>query len=294
MSDQNDLAERFEEQRSRLHHLAYRMLGSDAEADDAVQDAWLRLSRTRDDIENLGAWLTTVVSRLCLNVLRARAARAETELPQDSGYTGRLPDPIVEPADAIGDPEASAQLSDAVETALLLVLDRLSPAERVAFVLHDTFDVPFDQIGELLGRAPEAARQLASRARRRVRQDAYAHDAADASGGRRIVNAFYAAARDGDFDGLVSLLAPDIALRVDGGPSVTSIVRGSEQVASRAMSFASPDVTRRPMLIDGRPGWLVVLDGKNFSLMAFEVEDDHVVGIDVYTGDRLEGLELPA
>lgn len=290
MTDQERLAERFEEHRSRLHHLAYRMLGRDSDADDAVQETWLRLSRTgHDDIDNLSAWLTTVVSRVCLNMLRTRATRGET------GYDAGLPDPVVvEPAGSAGDPEASAQLSDAVETALLLVLDRLSPAERVAFVLHDTFDVPFEQIGELLGRGPEAARQLASRARRRVRADAGAPDASHGSAGRRLVDAFFAAAHEGDFDRLVSILAPDAVLRVDSGTSATAIVRGAAQIASRAMMFANPSAVLRPVVIDGRPGVLITIDGRPFSLMAFQVEGQRVTEIDGYSQERLAGIRLPA
>ncbi|GAB3384425.1 RNA polymerase sigma factor SigJ [Humibacter soli] len=289
MTDQELLAERFEEHRARLHHLAYRMLGSDSEADDAVQDAWLRLSRTDDsDIDNFGGWLTTVLSRICLNMLRSRTTRGET------AYDDALPDPVVEPVVAAGDPESSAQLADAVETALLLVLDRLTPAERVAFVLHDTFDVPFEQIGELLGREPAAARQLASRARRRVRADTGASDAQHGRSGRRIVDAFFAAAGGGDFDQLVAILAPDAVLHVDGGPSATAIVRGGAQIASRAMMFANPGAVLRPVLIDGRPGVLVTVNGLPFSLMAFQVDGDRVVGIDAYAEGRLAGIPLPA
>lgn len=293
MTDQDLLAAQFERQRDRLHHVAYRMLGSDAEAEDAVQETWLRLARTGDeDIENLAGWLTTAVSRVSLNLLRSRATRGESTLDDT------LAQPIVERADGAGDPEGSAQLSDAVETALLLVLDRLSPAERVAFVLHDTFDVPFEQIGELLDRAPEAARQLASRARRRVRADAGASDAFTASRGRPIVDAFFAAAHDGDFDRLVSLLAPDVALRVDsgthGGTSATVIVRGGAEVASRAMMFANPRAVLRPVVVDGWPGVLVLVDERPVSLMAFQVDDDRVVGIDAYTAERLRGIDLPA
>ncbi|NNC12917.1 sigma-70 family RNA polymerase sigma factor [Planctomonas sp. JC2975] len=298
MSDQIRLAERFEEHRGRLHSLAYRMLGSDAEADDAVQETWIRLSRTGDDdIENLGGWLTTAASRVCLNMLRSRTTRGETD------YDEQLPDPVVESADVLADPESSAQLSDAVETALLIVLSRLSPAERVAFVLHDTFDVPFEQIGELLDRAPEAARQLASRARRRVRADAGAPDTdtrqvgARHTGagpyGRRVVDAFFAAAHEGDFDRLVALLAPDVALRVDGGPSASVIVRGNETVASRAMMFANPDAVLRPVVVDGEPGVLVMVAGRPTSLMAFHVEEETVVAIDAYTEERLAGVALP-
>jgi RNA polymerase sigma factor (sigma-70 family) len=280
MTDQSLLSERFEEHRPRLHSLARRILGSDAEADDAVQEAWLRVSRAGDDdIENFGAWLTTVTSRVCLNLLRARAARNETV------YPNRLSDPVVEAVVSDGDPAASAQLSDAVETALLLVLDRLSPAERVAFVLHDTFDVPFEQIGQLLERAPEAARQLASRARRRVREARVDVDAAASGvGGRRIVDAFFAAARDGDFDRLVSVLAPDVMMRADGVASATVIVRGAAQVAARALMFANPAAVLRPVLVDRWPGVIVTVEGKPVSLMAFRVEGGRISGIDSYSG----------
>ncbi|MGN6198720.1 sigma-70 family RNA polymerase sigma factor [Humibacter sp.] len=289
MTDQDFLAAQFERHRARLHHLAYRMLGSDAEADDAVQETWLRLSRTGgDDIDNLGGWLTTAASRVCLNLLRSRATRGETE------YEETLPDPVVEPVHPAGDPEASAQLSDAVETALLLVLDRLSPAERVAFVLHDTFDVPFEQIGELLERSPEAVRQLASRARRRVRADDGASDVAAGSRGHRLVDAFFAAAREGDFDRLVAVLAPDATLRVEDGVSATLIVRGGSQIASRAMMFANPRAVVQPVLIDGLPGVLVTVQGRPVSLMAFRVDGSRVLGIDAYSGERLAGIRLPA
>jgi RNA polymerase sigma factor (sigma-70 family) len=290
MTDQSLLSERFEEHRPRLHSLARRILGSDAEADDAVQEAWLRVSRAGDDdIENFGGWLTTVTSRVCLNLLRARAARNETV------YPNRLSDPVVEAVVSDGDPAASAQLSDAVETALLLVLDRLSPAERVAFVLHDTFDVPFEQIGQLLERAPEAARQLASRARRRVREARVDVDAAASGvGGRRIVDAFFAAARDGDFDRLVSVLAPDVMMRADGVASATVIVRGAAQVAARALMFANPAAVLRPVLVDRWPGVIVTVEGKPVSLMAFRVEGGRISGIDSYSGhERLAAILLP-
>lgn len=297
MTDQNLLAERFEQDRPRLKRLAQRMLGAETDADDAVQETWLRLSRTGDDdIDNLGGWLTTVVSRVCLNMLRARATRADTEPDEKLERLepfGRLPDPVVIAVHADADPEASALLSDAVETALLLVLDRLSPAERVAFVLHDTFDVPFEQIGELLGRAPEAARQLASRARRRVRAESD-ESASVAARDRGIVDAFFAAARDGDFDLLVSILAPDAVLRADGVAPVTAIIRGGTQVASRAMMFANPSAALVPVLVDGRPGVLVTVDGRPLTLMAFRVAGGRIAGIDAYAGDeRLASIRLP-
>jgi RNA polymerase sigma-70 factor (ECF subfamily) len=288
MTDQRLLAERFEEQRPRLTRLAHRMLGSSAEAEDAVQETWLRCALAGDDdVENFGGWLTTITSRVCLNMLRARATRAEWE------FDDELPDPIVEAIDGPGDPAATAQLSDAVETALLLVLDRLSPAVRVAFVLHDTFDVPFEQIGELLERSPESARQLASRGRRRVRQEAPLRTGGDA-GGRRIVDAFFAAARDGDFDRLVDALAPDVLLRADGVASATAIVRGAAAVAGRAMMFANPAADLQPVLVDGLPGVLVVVEGRVQAVIGFHIHGDRIVAIDAYSGPRLSRMELPS
>lgn len=286
MTDEEALAMRFEEHRPRLTRLAHRMLGSAAEAEDAVQETWLRVAAAGDDdVANFAGWLTTITSRVCLNMLRARATRAEAELDESPG-------PLVEAVDSSGDPAATAQLSDAVETALLLVLDRLSPAERVAFVLHDTFDVPFEQIGELLERSPESVRQLASRGRRRVRQEAPARNARDA-GGRRIVDAFFAAARDGDFDRLVAVLAPDVLLRTDGVASATVIVRGAASVAGRALMFANPRAEVRPVLVDGLPGVLVRVGGRAQSLIAFHVEGDTIAAIDTYVASRLERIALP-
>ncbi len=286
MTDEEILAARFEEHRPRLTRLAHRMLGSAAEAEDAVQETWLRVAAAGDDdVENFGGWLTTITSRVCLNLLRSRATRGET------AYEDDVPEPVVEAVE--GDPERTAQLSDAVETALLLVLDRLSPAERVAFVLHDTFDVPFEQIGELLERSPDSARQLASRGRRRVRQETPDRPVRDA-GGRRVVDAFFAAAREGDFDRLVSVLAPDVLLRTDGSASATLIVRGAADVAGRALMFANPGAVLRPVLVDGLPGVLVVLRGRPFSLIAFHIENERAAAIDAYVGPRLARLELPA
>jgi RNA polymerase sigma factor (sigma-70 family) len=289
MTDETLLAARFEQERLRLRRLAWRMLGSEAEADDAVQETWLRVARAGgDDVENFGGWLTTIASRVCLNMLRVRSTRAETE------YEEGLPTPVVRPVAVDGDPAASAQLSDAVETALLLVLDRLSPAERVAFVLHDTFDVPFEQIGALLERSPQAARQLASRARRRVREDAAGADDSSESRGHRLVDAFFAAAREGDFDALVSLLAPDVLLRADGVASATVIVRGAAEVAGRALMFANPEAVLRPVLVDGDPGVLVMVGGVATTVMRFHVVGEHIAGIDAYAGVRLEGIRLPS
>src|ERR671916_550894 len=225
MDEHDDwLAQRFEENQTHLRAVAYRMLGSHSEADDAVQEAWLRLSRSdTSGIENLGGWLTTVVGRVCLNMLRSRRSRREEPLgePQVGVH---VPEPIVSRADGM-DPEHEALLSDSVGLALLVVLDTLAPAERVAYVLHDMFAVPFDAIAPLLERSPAATRQLASRARRRVEAEAPAPDP-DLAEQRRVVDAFFAASREGDFDALVSVLHPEIVLRTEGGPDVSLLVRG--------------------------------------------------------------------
>ncbi|HTT31195.1 MAG TPA: sigma-70 family RNA polymerase sigma factor, partial [Solirubrobacteraceae bacterium] len=232
MTEQDWLAEQFEEQRPRLRAVAYRMLGSLSEADDAVQDAWIRLSRAdTSEVDNLGAWLTTVVARVALNMLRSRNTRREQPLEV------HVPDPIIDPADGT-DPEHEALLADSVGLALLVVLETLSPPERLAFVLHDMFAVPFDSIGAILDRSPEASRQLASRARRRVRGSAPVPDA-DLNAQWEVVEAFLAAAREGDFEGLVALLDPDIVLRADGGVAgLSRFVQGAETVASQAMMWS--------------------------------------------------------
>jgi RNA polymerase sigma factor (sigma-70 family) len=287
MTDQNLLAARFEEHRPRLRRLATRMLGSDAQADDALQETWLRLSRAGDDdVENLGGWLTTVTSRVCLNQLRARATRNET------AYEDRTTEPVVESVAGDGDPAESAELAEAVETALLLVLDRLTPAERVAFVLHDTFDVPYAQIGELLDRSTQATRQLASRARRRVREANPSSPPAVRA--RGIVDAFFAAARAGDFDRLVSVLAPDVMLRAEGIAPAAVIVRGATNVAGRALMFANPGAVLQPVVIDGNPGVIVLVEKTPVTLMAFQVDGDRVSRIDSYSGaKRLATITLP-
>src|SRR5690242_209310 len=229
MDDQQWLAERFEEHRPRLRAVAYRMLGSLSEADDAVQDAWLRVSRAdTSEIENLGAWLTTIVARVSLNLLRSRKTRREA--PLDDVY---VPDPVIDRVDGT-DPEHEALLADSVGLALLVVLETLTPPERLAFVLHDMFGVPFEQIGPMVERSPDAARQLASRARRRVRGAAPVPDG-DLSAQWEVVEAFLAAGRDGDFDALIAVLHPDVVLRADGGTTgLSHYVRGAEQVASQA------------------------------------------------------------
>jgi RNA polymerase sigma-70 factor (ECF subfamily) len=266
------------------------MLGSLSEADDAVQDAWLRVSRadTRE-IENFRAWLTTIVARVALNMLRARNTRREQSLEV------HLPDPIVEPAGGT-DPEHEALLADSVGVALLVVLDTLSPAERLAFVLHDTFAVPFEQIAQILERSPEATRQLASRARRRVRGTAPAPDA-DRAAQWQAVDAFLAAARDGDFDALVAVLAPDVVLRADGGQSgLSHRAQGAGAVAGQAKLWSRGDLTVRRALVNGAPGLVSFRrDGRPFSVGAFTVENGRIVALDFLVDpDRLARLDLTA
>src|SRR5438132_2299215 len=234
MDEHDFLAGQFEEHRNHLRRVVYRMLGSLGEADDAVQEAWLRLSRAdTSGIENMGGWLTTVVARVCLNVLRSRTTRGEVPLDV------HMPDPIVSREDGI-DPEQEALLADSIGLALLVVLETLAPAERLAFVLHDMFAVPFDEIAPMVGRSPTAARQLASRARRRVQGAAPLPDA-DLAHQREVVDAFFAAARDGDFEALVAVLDPEVVLRSDGGtarPALSVVIRGAEAVASQALTFS--------------------------------------------------------
>jgi RNA polymerase sigma-70 factor, ECF subfamily len=276
MDENNWLAERFEEQRTHLRAIAYRMLGSLVEADDAVQDAWVRVSRTEtNEIENLGGWLTTIVTRVCLNMLRSRKVRREESLE------AHLPDPVITPVGEIG-PEGEALLADSVGLALLVVLDALAPAERLAFVLHDMFDVPFEEIAPMVGRSPTAARQLASRARRRVK-GADTPDP-DLARQRAVVDAFFLAARSGDLDGLVAVLHPDVILRVDFGPSrpgASRMVRGAAAVARQARLGANPAALLHPALINGAAGVVITLDGKPHGVMAFTVVNDQVVELDI-------------
>ena len=290
MVDDEWLAERFEEQRPHLRAVAYRMLGSLTEADDAVQEAWFRLSRSDTGaIENLAGWLTTVVARVALNMLRARKAKREEPME------GRVPDPIVSPQEGT-DPEHEALLADSVGLALLVVLETLAPAERVAFVLHDMFAVPFDEIASITGRSPAAARQLASRARRRVQAQAPVPDP-DPARQRRVVDAFFAAARRGDFDALVAVLDPDIVLREDGGtqrPDVSAVIRGASAVAGRALTFTRLSPYVRPILVNGAAGVVVAPGGRPFAVMAFTVTDGKIVEIDVLADpERLSEIELP-
>ena len=271
------LAERFQEQRGRLRAVAYRMLGSLEEADDAVQEAWVRCSAAgADEVVNLGGWLTTIVSRVCLNTLRARAARPET-------LTGpRVPDPVLSPADG-PTPEQEALLADSVGLALLVVLDTLAPAERVAFVLHDVFDVPFAEIGPMLARSTDATRQLASRARRRVRAVGPTEPDGAIAAQRAVVDAFFTAARAGDLTTLVGLLDPEVVLRTDGFVAGPAVLRGAATVASAAAGNASPLAEFRPVLVNGVAGVLVTLKGRPVAVMAFTIVNGRITAVDGIT-----------
>jgi RNA polymerase sigma factor (sigma-70 family) len=290
VNERDYLADRFEANRSHLRAVAYRMLGSVSEADDAVQEAWLRLSHTdADEIENLGGWLTTVVARVSLDMLRSRNARREVP-------DLRVPEPIIDRADGT-DPEHEALLADSVGLALLVVLETLKPAERLAFVLHDIFAVPFQEIAPIVDRSPEAARQLASRARRRVREERTVPDA-DIETQREVVDAFVAASREGDFEALVELLDPDVVLRVDRGPVPARVpreFRGAEAVASRAMAGARLDLEMRPALVNGVAGVVVVRDGEPYLVGGVTVRNRRIVAVDVLADrDRLRDLDLTA
>jgi len=273
VDDDQRLAERFEEHRDHLRSVGYRMLGSQAEADDAVQEAWLRLSRVdAGEIDNLGGWLTTVTARVCLNMLRARRSR-----PEDALDVVHVPDPEVSP------PEDEAVQADAVGLALMVVLDTMAPAERLAFVLHDMFGVPFDEIGPIVERTPAAARQLASRARKRVRSAELPTRQRDLARQRQVVDAFFRAARGGEFDALVALLDPDVVLRADAGawrPALSVVVRGASEVAGQAVRFAMPHADLRPVLVNGAAGVVVSVRGRPLSIMCFTIRGDRIVEID--------------
>jgi RNA polymerase sigma factor (sigma-70 family) len=290
MTEHELLAERFEEQRPHLRAVAYRMLGSMSEADDAVQETWLRVSRADSDgIENLRGWLTTIVARLCLTTLKSRRSRAEVPLGP------HVPDPIVSPEDGF-DPEHEALLSDSVGLALLVVLDALAPAERLAFVLHDMFAVPFDEIAAIVERSPAATRQLASRARRRV-QGATPSPDADLSGQREVVDAYLAASREGDFDALIAVLDPDVVLRADRGavPAGGSrLVRGAPAVAEQSVTFSrSARGEARPALVNGAAGVVFAARGRPFSVVGFTVRRGRILAIDVLADPaRVAQLEL--
>ncbi|HEX2175463.1 MAG TPA: RNA polymerase sigma factor SigJ, partial [Nocardioidaceae bacterium] len=288
--DERDwLHERFEEHRGHLRSVAYRMLGSVPEADDAVQEAWLRVSRADvDAVENLAGWLTTVVARVSLNMLRSRERRREEP------FDVRVPDPVIAPDDG-ADPEHEVLLADSVGLALLVVLETLTPAERLAFVLHDMFAVPFEEIAPMIDRSVVAARQLASRARRRVQGQAPTPDP-DVARQREVVDAFFAAARDGDFDALVAVLDPDVVLRSDGGAArerLTVAIHGGHEVAGQAITFGRLFPFARPALVNGAAGVVVLAHGRPLSVMAFTVSGGRVVAIDVLADpDRLQALAL--
>ncbi|EIV92134.1 sigma-70 family RNA polymerase sigma factor [Frankia sp. QA3] len=287
------LAARFEAHRGQLRAVAYRMLGSLAEADDAVQEAWLRLSRADSDaVDNLGGWLTTVVGRVCLDMLRSRTARREDPLDD----LVRLPDPVVSRADGV-DPAQQVLIADAVGLALLVVLETLGPAERLAFVLHDMFAVPFDDIAPIVGRSPAATRQLASRARRRVQGAPTAPDV-DLARQRAVVDAFLAAARGGDFDALLAVLDPDVVLRADRGAAGMGVsgsgrTRGARAVAARALTFRRFGRAARPALVNGTAGLVTMSAGRPFAVMGFTISGGRITEIDILADpDRLRTLDL--
>ncbi|MFC0453902.1 sigma-70 family RNA polymerase sigma factor [Rhodococcus jostii] len=295
MDDRDVPTDRFQEHRPRLQAVAYRMLGSASEADDAVQEAWLRMSRAdTGDVENLEAWLTTVVSRVCLNVLRSREQRREEPLDVQAH------DPVVG-HDAGGDPEHEAMLADSVGLALLVVLDTLTPAERLAFVLHDMFDVPFDDVAPIVGRSSPAVRQLASRARRRVKGAAPTPnsadpDSADLDRRRRVVDAYLAATRAGDFDALVALLDPDVVLRADAavGPTPAPLViRGARVVAKGALASAERARSTETALVNGTVGLVMAPRGRPYVVLTFTIVDGRITEIDVIAEpDRVRRLDL--
>jgi RNA polymerase sigma factor (sigma-70 family) len=287
-ADERDwLAERFEEHRTRLRAVAYRMLGSVSEADDAVQEAWLRLSRTNtSEVENLGGWLTTVVARVSLNMLRSRKSRRESRIGV------HVPEPIIDRADGVS-PEHEALLADSVGLALLVVLETLTPPERIAFVLHDMFAMSFDEIAPIVDRSPEAARQLASRARRRLQGENLLPDA-DLDTQRKVAEAFLTAAREGDFDALLEVLDPEVVLRVDFGPTGESRqLRGARKVAGQALFYSRLGVVVKPALVNGAAGAVSLLDGEPFAVGSYTVRGGRIVEIDILADpDRLRQLDL--
>jgi RNA polymerase sigma factor (sigma-70 family) len=293
------LAEQFEAHRAHLRAVAYRMLGSASEADDAVQESWIRLGRTDvSRVENLRAWLTTVVARVCLDMLRTRTSRREDSLDEHverAEHAVHVPDPVIARADA--NPETDAMIADSVGLALLVVLETLEPAERLAFVLHDVFGMPFDEIAPIVDRSVEAARQLASRARRRVQGQAPTSDT-DLREQRRVVDAFLAAAREGDFERLVAVLDPDIVLRADGGAAkgMSRFVRGAQQVAAQAATFSKMGLSSQVILVNGNIGVMSRLpDGRLFSVAGLTVAGGKIVEMDILADpDRLARLDLSA
>ncbi|WP_392959755.1 RNA polymerase sigma factor SigJ [Streptomyces sp. LN245] len=294
MHDSELLADRFEEHRGRLRAVAYRMLGSLSEAEDAVQETWLKLGRTDpDEIRNLGGWLTTVTGRVCLDMLRSRAARREDPLEPSGTF---VPDPVVSTPDRI-DPEQEVLLADSVGLALLVVLETLEPAERLAFVLHDMFAVPFDDIAPVVGRNPAATRQLASRARRRVK-GAAPEPERDVIRQREVLDAFLAASRGGDFEALVAVLDPDVVLRADagalvGGVTVSKLVRGAEAVAGQALAFRRFAASSRLVQVNGEAGVVAIVDGRPQSVMGVTVADGRIVAMYILADpERLARLDL--
>ncbi|MFI0988009.1 RNA polymerase sigma factor SigJ [Streptomyces exfoliatus] len=289
LDDKDLLARRFEADRGHLRAVAYRMLGSLGEAEDAVQETWFKLNRSDvSAVENLSGWLTTVVGRVCLDMLRSRSSRREDPLEY------HVPDPVVRVVDGT-DPEHTAELTESVGLALLVVLETLSPAERLAFVLHDMFAVSFDEIAEVVDRTPAATRQLASRARRRVR-DATPAAGPDARRQREIADAFLAASRGGDFEGLLAVLDPDVVLRADGGrtlAAVSKIVRGAEAVIAQALMYAKFKQAALPVVVNGAPAYLSVVDGRPAVLMSFTIAGDRIVGLQILADpERLATLDL--
>ena len=289
MTESEFLAAQFEEHRTRMRAVAYRMLGSLSEADDAVQEAWVRLSGVdADEVENLGGWLTTVVARVSLNMLRSRRTRREEP------FDVRMPEPIVDRADGT-DPEHEALLGDSVGLAMLIVLETLNPAERLAFVLHDMFALPFEEIAPIVDRSPAATRQLASRARRRV-QGGKATPDADLDTQREVLGAFLAASREGNFEALLEVLDPDVTLRAD--PDAVAIgsariVRGSENVARQAFAFSRLDLEVRPVLVNGAPGTVTLRDGRPFAVAGFTIRNGRIAEMDVYAdAELLSRLDL--
>src|SRR5215218_7834778 len=284
MDGRDLLAARFEEHRAHLRSVAHRMLGTFGEADDAVQETWLRLDRSdTSDVANLGGWLTTVLARVCLDMLRARASQGNA--------LRRLPDPVVLEAES-SDPESEALMADSVGLAMLVVVETLEPAERLAFVLHDVFAVPFDEIAVIVGRSPTACRQLASRARRRVRQG---EAVPDPSMQRRVVGAFLSAARCGDLAALTALLDPDVVVRADTGRPPVQVVRGSTAVARKALAFSAAASGARLVLVNGSVGIVASAHGRTVTVMGFTVRRDRISGIDILTDPvRLQQLAAEA
>ncbi len=292
MTEPDWLAERFEQNRTRLRAVAYRMLGSFAEAEDAVQEAWLRASKSDiSGVENLGAWLTTIVARVCLNALRSRRARREEPMGV------HVPDAVISSADGTS-PEDEVLLADAVGLALQVVLEELAPAERLAFVLHDMFGLSFDEIAPVVGRSPATARQLASRARRRVRgADVHTPDP-DMASQREVVDAFFAAAHRGDLEALVAVLDPDVVVRTDGGTAfaeLSGVRRGAANVARQTLAIANPAIPKLPVLVNGAAGVVAMIAGEAGAVMAFTISRGKIVEIDaIIDPERLRGLDMSA